>query len=512
MAQSESDTLAGNTASASGSLLAFFADGATINIVLTTNGTGVPAPISGDFNIEIFTSIVGGIAPNYQASAFIQGAQLISPNTVEAGSIASTEQLLNGNYMLVDQTGSETISVVGSGAGGTSDTVVGSQHDTISGSTIAGNAQLIDASGANGRGAIAGPMTIIGGAGNTTVWGGDDDSITGGAGPLTVFGAVGGARTGMTITGGAGGLMAFDFGTNNSVTGGGQQTFIDDSYGSGGGSTLTGGSGGASFVVGAAGDVLMGGSGSLTTLNAVLGSQTVVGGSGFGTQVEGGPNDVIFAGSGNLILVAAGATSTVFGGTNTTNGAGTDVYTLGAGDSIVGQAGSLTVGGNAVTNVTIRGGAGNLDAFNLGTHYSVVGATTGTTVINDAYGAGGSDTLIGGGSATTIVAGANDSIVGGAGALEARIRSNTAGAETVNLSAAASGIRDVSVTGGTGATVSVTGFNTGTDKIESATSSGTYLVAHAGTDGSGNVVLNFLDGSTMTLANVTNVNAITFTT
>jgi hypothetical protein len=506
-------------ASVTGSRLAFFANGnssgSNINLVLTPDGSGTLATVAGAYNIEVFTSSVGSpsLGTNFDASVFIQGATTLAggvgsplPNNVlQAGSLGSTEQLLDGSFKMVDQTGFETIKIVGNAS--SNDTVIGARGDTITTSAIAGSAAFVDATVAK--------ETVNGGGGTNLVWGGDFDSITGGSGPMTVVGAVSGNHTHMTINGGAGGLSAFAFGTKNSITGGGQQTFIDDTYGSGGGSTLTGGSGATTFIAGAQGDVLKGGSGQITVLQAALGSQTVIGGTGLSTVVLGGSNDRIYAGSGSIILIEShGSGSTITGGTNATlPGAGTDVYTLGTGDSIVGQAGSLTVGANPAANVTIQGGTGNLNAFSLGPNDSVVGASKGTTFINDAYGAGGNSTLIGGGSATTIIAGANDSIVGKAGGMEVRIRSDIgkAATETVNLSAAVDTVRDVSIVGGAGTNASVTGFNTSVDTIASSTSTGAQLILTSTKDGGGNVVLHFNDSSTMTLAGVTNVNLITFT-
>src|SRR5436190_22921580 len=123
-------------ASVSGSKLAFFAPGFTgdkVNVVLTSNGTSVGPTVAGSFNIEVFTSTVGALAPGFQGSAFVQGAVSLTNNVIQAATLGSTEQLLSGNYILIDQTGSEAIQIVGSGAGGTSQTVVGSAGDAITG-------------------------------------------------------------------------------------------------------------------------------------------------------------------------------------------------------------------------------------------------------------------------------------------------------------------------------------------------------------------------------------------
>jgi hypothetical protein len=279
--------------SASGSKLAFFAGSQTVNIALTPDGTNLAAPVAGDFNIEVFDATAGSPATGYQGSAFLPGATAISGDNNEVQSGTASEQLLAGSYTVIDRTDQESLQIVGNPAGGSSITVIGSLGDTIIGSTIAGNAQLIEAI-PNGD-AIAGPMTVIGGGGATTVWGGANDSITGGAGAMlvdghpataggfgasdtiaggagnmTVFGAAGDSIAGGAgalsvnesqghsglekIAGGAGSLTVFDLGRNDTISGSiggttlfggsaGGTTFIDDSYGSGGFSHITGGSG-----------------------------------------------------------------------------------------------------------------------------------------------------------------------------------------------------------------------------------------------------------------------------
>ena len=490
-------------ASVSGSRLAFFgngnATGSNVNIVLTPDGTGTLATVAGAFNIEVFTTSVANpsIAPGFDASAFVQGAVATGVNNViQAGTPTSIEQVLDGSYTLLDQggAGGENISIVGSAA---TVTVIGGRGDTISGSANTAANQLIDASGGGGL------QNVTGGAGNTTVFGGDFDTITGAAGALTV---IGGGHNHMIVNAGAGGLAAQQFGTKNFVAGGGGITFIDDGFAGAGQNTLVGGSGGSNFIQGNVGDSIVGGSGPVTILNSfTFGGQTVVGSTtGLSTIVEGGSGDSIVAGGGLFAFISAVDGSHIQGGTNPLGA--TDVFALGKSDSVAGGAGALIVGAAGVTNSSITGGSGNLQVFALGTGNTVVGSTAGTTSINDV--AGGWGGVVGGAGATTIIAGANDSVVGGTGNMEVRIRSDITGTETVNLSAGTDIVRDTNV-GGAGASASVTGFNTGTDSIASADSSGT-LIANSTTDGAGNVILNFTDSSTMTLIGVTNVNTITF--
>lgn len=268
-------------ASVTGSKLAFFAPGFTgdkVNVVLTPDGTNVGPTVAGSFNIEVFTSTAGALAPGFQGSALVQGAISLTNNVIRAATLGSTEQVLSGNYIVIDQTGSEAIQIVGSGAGGNSMTVVGSSGDSVTGSSVAGNTQLIDASGTNAE-AVKGAITVTGGAGNTTVWAGTGDKITGGSGAMTVAGngtpSLGGASK-ETITGGAGNLTVFDLGKGSSVTGSTSGwTFVDDTYVAGGGNTITGGAGSSfvrlpdgtattvtgSLIIGGIGDLITGGAG-----------------------------------------------------------------------------------------------------------------------------------------------------------------------------------------------------------------------------------------------------------
>ncbi len=226
--------------SGSGSQLAFFGhgkSGANVNIDLTTDGTGTqPPPIKGKLNIEVFTTTVGTLAPGYDGAAFIPGATLVDNNIVSnVGQQNVTEQLLSGSYTVVDETGHEAIQIIGSAAGGDSMTVVGSAGDTIFGSTIGGTSQLIDASNAN-KLTVAGPETIFGGAGPTTVDAGFADSIIGGPGNMLISGG-----QNDTIIGGSG-AITIDGGSGDSIVAG--SGGIISVHGHGGGGHGGGGGGG----------------------------------------------------------------------------------------------------------------------------------------------------------------------------------------------------------------------------------------------------------------------------
>ncbi|HVC55829.1 MAG TPA: hypothetical protein VND95_07725 [Stellaceae bacterium] len=518
-------------ASVTGSRLTFSNGGQTINLVLTAtgatdlNGNSLAGDlVTGDTNIEVFTSMAGNIAPGYDGSAFIQGAVSVASNEVQAGTIGATEQILQGSYALLDQFGAENIQIIGSGAGVDAVTVTGSGGDTISGSTVAGNTQLIDASNTN-PGVNPGPETITGGAGNTTVWAAAGDNVTGGAGAITV---AGNAMNNMTISGASGNLETFNFGTGNSVTGATTgTTFIDDNYG-GSGNVLIGGGGGGSvtapnglvvpdgtYMVAGINDQVFGGSGS-TLINAIpRAGSTITAGTG-SDQIWAGTGESIIGSTGLLYVAGDG------GGSDTiTGGGGAATVVGGATDSVTAGTGAMLYS-NGNTS-TLTGGSGNLEAVNLGTGNDIGGATaTGaTTFIDDSYtnfgtGAfsGGSNTLSGGAGASTVIAGPGDTVNGGAGTLEAIFKSSLNANETVNLSTAASGVRDLAetTTGAAGTNVTVNGFSTATDQVESPDSAATLISTSTTFGGTGGgTVLHFADGSTMTLVGVTDPTTITFT-
>jgi hypothetical protein len=202
----------------SGSELAFFGhgkSGANVNIDLTTNGQGTqPAPIKGKLNIEVFTQTPGPVAPGYDGAVYVPDATLLSNNVVSnLGQQNVTEELLSGTYTVVDQTGHEAIQIVGSASGGDSFTVVGSAGDTIFASSIAGTQQEIDA---DNKHTIAGPETIFGGAGPTTVDAGIGDSIVGGSGNMSIDGG-----QNDTIIGGSGAITISGSSNDSIVPGSG---------------------------------------------------------------------------------------------------------------------------------------------------------------------------------------------------------------------------------------------------------------------------------------------------
>lgn len=490
-------------ASVSGSQLTFLAPNKErVNLILNDGKTISGTTVKGAFNIEVFTVAPGKAMKGVDGTAFIEGAVKVDSNTVEAGTLGSTEQLGFGAYTLIDDTDHKSLNQhkapqgekieLGSGA----QTVIGSSGDTITGGNADKGRQVIDLTGRN-HDVTSGPMTAIGGAGKLLVEAGFGDSITGGSGPITIVG-------GMPSEHGRGSLdedgndhgrghSRGDHGNDEPAGGNGDQR--DDKGKSSGGShdVITQGTG-AMTVDGGFADTVNGsmasGAGSLT-IRDLGASSSVTGGSGDLTMIDFGKHESIAGGSGLNVIddKGHGGDSSIIGGTGTVTGAGGQaVNTLivsEKGDSVSGRSGSLSVDGGV-------GGA------------TITAGTTATTVDG-----GNRDVINNNDKGTLLVdifsrdGGHNASTMG-------------SGSETVDLSKGhgATTLRDTSVAGhkGQAAETSVTGFSTTTDAIASKTSvdaTGTFL-GHSTTAG-GNTTLTFLDGSQMTLIGVTNVNDIKFT-
>ena len=403
--------------------------------------------VAGAFNIEVFTSGSGTPLLGVDATATIGGAVSLTDSEVQAKTLGSVEQLGVGKFTLVDHTGGEDI-ILGSGA----QTVVGSSGDTIVGGDAVKGSQEIDLTGTN-SGVTAGPMTAVGGAGPVLVEAGTGDSITGGSGSLT-------------------------------VTGGASDTIVGGS----GPTTVLGGS----FRRGEfPGD-------HLARVTGQIGGET-------GKETE---DD------------ARGADDRDAGKSRGDDSFGDDDQ--GRGDDDKGRGDDDETGSGAAVNDTIIGGAGSMAIFG-GSGDSITGGS-GSLLVEGVSGS----TVSAGTGGTTVVGGDGDVITDSvAGSLVVDIESRDwkhgeapsipgSGSETVDLSAGhgATTLRDVSVPGGTGdlAATSVTGFSTTTDVIASKTSvspSGEFL--GTSTNSGSDTTLTFLDGSTMTLAGITDVSQLTFT-
>ena len=198
-------------ASIPGGQYSFFAAGQAINVVTTADGTNLPPPIGGEFNLEVVTSPQG---TSYSLPLGYQGVALLSdqghalnmltgdyavwanghgPDTIQAGS---------GNDTIFGLTGHDLIT-----GGSGPDVIYGGRHDTIQGGT---GPDMIYGG--------AGHELITGGIGPDVIYGGRHDTIQGGAGPDTIYGGAGHEL----ITGGSG---------NNLIVGGSGHETIDGGAG-----------------------------------------------------------------------------------------------------------------------------------------------------------------------------------------------------------------------------------------------------------------------------------------
>jgi hypothetical protein len=316
---------------------------------------------------------------------------------------------------------------------------------------------------------------------------------------------------------------------------------------------------GAQTVVGSRGDTVVGGNAGasaqvidLSGQNSLVtpGPMTAIGGAGALT-IDAGSLDSIVGGSGPETISGGGA----FDNEHHGNGhGGGDGHGNGGGEHGNGGDGhgNGQGGGNGHDNGQGWDDEGNGQGWNGqggGDH-------------DDDSGAFGLNTIIGGSGPMTILGGQDDSIVGSSGSLSiegglggSTIEAGTGGttvdgapgdsignfadgkllidindqnahggnaaiqgggAETISLGAdhGATTLRDVSVQGGQGseAGTTVTGFSPSSDVIASATSvnASDHFIGTSKVSGN-STILTFKDGSTMTLAGITDIGSIKFT-
>jgi Ca2+-binding RTX toxin-like protein len=250
-------------ASIPGGQYTFFTAGQAVNVVTTPDGSHLPLPVPGEFNLELVTSLNG---PSDLPTGY-QGVALASPD-------GKTIDLVSGD---------DGFKVLG---GGPHTISAGSGNDTIFG----GN----------------GPDLIFGGSGRDLIFGGrSDDTISGGSGPDTIFGGAGRDL----ITGGNGPDLIYGGKGNDTIQGG---SGPDTIYG-GGGSDLIIGGGGPETIDGGSGhnQIHVGSGPTLIQDSGAAGHDTVVGfDAALGDRIG-------FAGENNASINHVVATANENGGNTT---------------------------------------------------------------------------------------------------------------------------------------------------------------------------------------------------
>jgi len=359
----------------------FFVTQGSLDVVTTLNGSNLPPPVPGYFNLEVITAPTG---TNYSLPSGYQGVALIGG---DGGSVIT---LLSGDFGVVDSTSGVQI-VAGPG----NQSIGGASSDTIMGGT--GN-QFIDGT--------AGNESIIGGsAGSETIWAGAGDTINGGGAANETIGGVQFA----TITGGTGSEFINATGGNQSVIGG---SGGNELIWTGAGDTINGGGSANETVGGVPFETIIGGT-RIEFIDGSEGNQSITGGNSGSETIWGGAGDTINGGGNANVTVGGAPNDTITGGTGLelldgwkgnqklTGGNGPETLGGGAGDTITGGSGtefingtggsqSITAGSGAAT---IWGGTG--DTIAGGGGRALIGLGSGTQFVGDTGIGGGMDSVSG---------------------------------------------------------------------------------------------------------------------
>ena len=300
---------------------------------------------------------------------------VIDGNDAADGSNNDSVQAGAGNDTVASGLGDDTIDA-GLGndrvfAGGGNDSVIaGDGNDTVFGE--AGNDTLLGGEGADSLDGDAGNDSLDGGSGNDTLIGDTGlDTLIGGAGNDEIYGS----SDANLIDGGADNDLVFGGNQNDTISGG---TEMDSLYGNAGDDIIDGGAD-ADFINGGDGnDRLLGGTGNDTvsggqnddSIDGGDGADVLNGDDGNDTVIGGAGNDSVFGGTGDDSLSGGIGNDSMEAwiGNDTLDGGEGDDYLDGAdgNDSLVGGDGNDTLlGGNNGGQDTLIGGAGN-DSMSAG--------------------------------------------------------------------------------------------------------------------------------------------------
>jgi hypothetical protein len=279
-----------------------------MNVVETTTGTGLPSPVAGDFNLEVFVgSRFSSSAPTQPAPGY-DGLAILAPSGAEL-------DLITGAYAVTDfGDGFDTLSAYGDNETitgvaprvtmnvyGSQDTANVGDQDTLSifgtndTTNVTGNSQVFD---------YTDHQTMTAGAGTHFFKLANFVSLTLGSGGDAVYTA-----ENDTIMGGTGNDTVNLIGQHNLYIGGANAASTSFIWDGGDGvfnNTIVGGAGAVTIVAHTAG-------GSITA------------GSGNDTVYVFTDDDTIAGGSGNMMVSGLGADDSITGGTDP---AGADVSCL----------------------------------------------------------------------------------------------------------------------------------------------------------------------------------------
>lgn len=327
-----------------------------VKIVETSNGSHLPPPVAGDFNLEVWTG--SGRPPNSPAPGY-NGLAVLGP-----GGTAIT--LVSGSYEIRDiATGGGTDTLIANGdaqtiaggpgnndvfiVNGTNDQVTGGGADTMD---VYGDHATVQGVGNDLIQLFGDRESVDGGTGNDTILIHSDsrhDTINAGSGADLI--EVSGDRDFVDGNGGNDTIVVLSGASSDTVeTGGGHNTVIVNSSSN----TVIGGSGNNIVDLNAVQDEYGGGTGRYTI---VVGADrdTVVGGSGTGAIIATGNRDVLSAGTGGSDTIDANGDRNTISGGMVPSAAGGQISSFGDDDVInLGRSGTVLVGG---THDTVNAGA-----------------------------------------------------------------------------------------------------------------------------------------------------------
>ncbi len=390
-------------ASQTGGQFIITAPSADVNLGINDGVNPVfPAAISGELNIEVFTSALAPLDQGFQKKILDPNGQFV--NNFLTGTALT---LFGGDYLIVD---------TGNGAGPASvtlgtgkQTVIGAAGDTLIGGS---GDQILDASSGDNQ-------VVVGGTGNYSVFGGFGTTISGSANADRTTSAqlVAGNGTRIilpndgtyTVSGAQGSIVTSANGSKADVVITTSGNALVDLSGNIGDEEIN------AALPGTAGDTIVAGNGN-ASVYAGQGDSIVGGGVGASTYIDGRAGGVtIVVGSGGSDTII-GSTTAGFGDTIRGGAASVDIQGLGDGDIVnfTDQTGNARInatdpGRNAISlgagNAIVFGG--NNDTVNFGTGNQYVDGRAGAMTIQ-VGGAGGTNTIIG-----TIVPGQGDTMTGG---------------------------------------------------------------------------------------------------